>query len=231
MTQLVSFDIWGTLLRTNAAYRRIQRELLYDALGYSGTLADLRDALHVVYADLDRETERHGTQFGLVDRVTRLAKWTDCMVPSEATLAELKSSLTDAQIQNMPRLTEDTLSQTFAHLREAGMEIAVISNTNMTDGSVVHLALEHHGLAQFVDYEIYSDELGFAKPDPRIFGALAELSGATPDSIVHVGDNAVTDKRGAESFGFGAILYDRRQRHPQSAQVIWSHNELPGRLT
>lgn len=230
MTQLISFDVWGTLLRTNAVYRQIQRELLRDALGYPGGLADLRAVLHVVYRELDRETECQGTHFGMVDRVTRLAARIGLESPSVSKLAQLKSSLTEAQLQHMPHLTEGTLPETFESLRTAGIEIAVISNTNMTDGTVVHEALAHHGLTKFISYEVYSDQLGYAKPDPRIFAYLAELSGINPLATVHVGDNAITDMWGAESFGFGALLYDRRQRHPHSAHVIWSHTELPERL-
>jgi putative hydrolase of the HAD superfamily len=124
-------------------------------------------------------------------------------------------------------MTEPGLPELFRTLKASGKLIAVICNTNTTDGVIVHEALAHHGLASYLDEEIYSNEIGVAKPDPRIFAALAQRFPVDREQIVHVGDNPITDVQGATASGFGAILYDRRQRVPQSSGVIWHHDDLP----
>lgn len=226
MFRLVSFDVWGTLLLSNPAYQQRQRELLRDALGFPGEPAELRPFTSAVYTELDRETERSGAQFGMLDRVARLANRVELPVPSDSTLTTLRSALTEAQLAHPPFLTEMTLPALFETLRQTGLQLAVISNTNMTDGSIVHRALTYHGLARHLSFELYSNELGYAKPDPRIFRELVARSGVSPSDIVHVGDNHVTDKEGAIACGLSAILYDRKHRFPETSTSIWNYASL-----
>lgn len=230
MVQLVSFDVWGTLLRSNKEYKRLQRELIRDAFGYTGELQELRLLIHKVYVELDRHTERTGIHFGMAERLIRIASHVGLAVPSDDVFAAIKAELTELQLAYMPYLTEPELPELFKALKSSGKQLAVISNTNMTEGAAVHEMLAYHGLAHYLDIELYSDELGVAKPNPRIFAALVERTQAPHGQIVHIGNDQITDVQGATSFGLGAILYERRQRLPQSNNVIWSHSSLPALL-
>ncbi len=226
MLRLVSFDIWGTLFRSNPEYRQLQRELIYDAIGYPGELSELRLLVREVYAELDREIEQHGRHFGMEGRISRLVQRAGLAMPSADTMVALKYELSKVHVAHPPLLIEPQLPEIFAGLHHSGTELAVISNTNMTDGVIVHNALVHHGLAQYLDYELYSDELGLCKPDRRNFDDLVQRSGFAPASITHIGDNPVADRQGALDAGFGAILYERRRRQPESLDVIWTYSRL-----
>lgn len=226
MLRLVSFDIWGTLFKSNPEYRQLQRELIHEAIGYPSELSELRLLVREVYAELDREIEWSGLHFGMYGRISRLVQRAGLPMPSADTLVALKYELSKVHLAHPPLLTEPQIPEIFAGLQHSGIEVAVISNTNMTDGVIVHEALAHHGLAQYLDYELYSDELGFCKPDPRIFGELVQRSGIMPGSITHIGDNPVADRQGALDAGFGAILYERRRRQPESLDVIWTYSRL-----
>ncbi len=230
MVRIVSFDVWGTLLRTNPTYRSLQRELIRDVIGYSGEMTELRRLMRTAYAELDHVTEQFGTQFGMRERLERVAEKVKLPLPPGDVLNDLKFELVELQMKNMPYMTEQGLPELFAIFKEQGKQLAVISNTNMTDGSIVHEALAHHGLAQFLDFELYSDQLGFAKPDARIFESLVERSGVSATLITHVGDNLLTDLQGSRACGFESILYERRRRMSRSSDVIWSHSELLARL-
>lgn len=227
MVQLVSFDIWGTLLRSNAAYRKLQRKVIRDAIGFTGTPKEFHTLAREVYAEIDRDTEQSGRHFGMTERLLRITARSGTTMPSQEALVGVKSELTELQRAHMPHMTEPGLPELFRTLKASGKLLAVICNTNMTDGAVVHEALAHHGLAPYLDEEIYSNEIGIAKPDPQIFAALAQRFQIDREQIVHVGDNPITDVQGATTSGFGAILYDRRQRVPQSSAVIWRHDDLP----
>ncbi len=52
---------------------------------------------------------------------------------------------------------------------------------------------------------LFSDEVGFRKPHPKIFEIAAEKLNAKPCEIVHVGDNLKTDVAGAKNAGFKAV--------------------------
>ena len=55
---------------------------------------------------------------------------------------------------------------------------------------------------------IDSHVVGFEKPDPRLFHHALEISGADPESTVHIGDLYHVDVIGARSAGLYAILLD-----------------------
>jgi putative hydrolase of the HAD superfamily len=68
---------------------------------------------------------------------------------------------------------------------------------------------------------VVSSEVGWRKPAPQFFAALAERTGLPADSILLVGDDRVSDYEGARAFGLRAILLDPRGRE----------TDVPGRLT
>jgi HAD superfamily hydrolase (TIGR01509 family) len=88
--------------------------------------------------------------------------------------------------------------------REAGLGVAVISNSNGTVRSV----LETLGLTRHVDFVIDSGEVGVEKPDPRIFRLALDRLGLDPPDAVYVGDIYSVDVLGARAAGLDAVLLD-----------------------
>ena len=50
--------------------------------------------------------------------------------------------------------------------------------------------------------------VGYEKPDPRIFAAALERTGADPDRTLHIGDLYHADVVGARTAGIHALLLD-----------------------
>jgi putative hydrolase of the HAD superfamily len=90
-------------------------------------------------------------------------------------------------------------------LQDRGVRMAVVSNW---DGSL-HGVLERLGVYRRFEFVLASLEVGWEKPDPRLFGEAIERFGCEPFEVVHVGDNPVDDVRGAEAAGMFAVLLDR----------------------
>lgn len=93
-------------------------------------------------------------------------------------------------------------AETLAALKDRGYRVAVVSNA---DGRVRAL-LESAGLAPFLELVVDSFEVGFEKPDPRIFLAATERLGVAPAECVYVGDIYSIDVLGARRAGMRAIL-------------------------
>jgi putative hydrolase of the HAD superfamily len=66
------------------------------------------------------------------------------------------------------------------------------------------------GLASFFEHVVTSGELGFAKPDPRIFEYAASAFGVEPHAALYVGDRLRTDAIGAADAGLTGVWLDRR---------------------
>jgi FMN phosphatase YigB (HAD superfamily) len=91
-----------------------------------------------------------------------------------------------------------------AALRQLGLRLAVVSNSN---GTVARI-LESLDLARWLDLVVDSAVVGFEKPDPRIFRHAAAALGVEPEEAVHVGDLYSVDVAGARAAGLRAILLD-----------------------
>ena len=58
---------------------------------------------------------------------------------------------------------------------------------------------------------IVSTELGFKKPDPRLFAVTCDLLNTPPAEAVYIGDNFDRDVPGPKQIGMPVILLDRDQ--------------------
>ena len=74
-----------------------------------------------------------------------------------------------------------------------------------------------------------SEDIGVAKPHPKIFEAACEAAGASPSACVHVGDRLDADALGARDAGLTGVWLDRSGAGgaPASVPTISKLTELP----
>jgi putative hydrolase of the HAD superfamily len=99
---------------------------------------------------------------------------------------------------------EPQAREALALVRREGLRAAVISNSN---GSVRSI-LSALGLTDDLDFVVDSGEMGFEKPDPRIFAAALNQAGLVAAEAAYIGDLYSVDVRGARAAGIRAILLD-----------------------
>jgi putative hydrolase of the HAD superfamily len=223
--RLVSFDVWGTLLRGNPDYKHHRVAAVAAALGTAPE--QTRTALDDADDALDEQTLRTGDQYGVAERVAHAAGALGVPAPDGAALAELGTRLADEFRRHPPTATEPDLLATLARLRGAGLRLAVASNTGFVPGREVHRALVRLGLR--VDHQVFSDEVGVAKPSPRLFARLTTAAGCDAAGIVHIGDNERADVAGAADAGLGALWY--RPGHPTDDRIVGRLADLPDHPT
>jgi putative hydrolase of the HAD superfamily len=218
--RLVSFDVWGTLIRGNPVFKARRESLVAEAFG-TGT-APTADAMATAVGELDDATLRTGNHYGCAERLERTADVLGVPPLRDATLAAVEAELTDALSTDPPTLTEPDLPDTLGRLRIAGLGLAVTSNTGFLTGLQMRPVLA--GLGLRVDHYVFSDEVGRSKPAPEIFNHLAGTAGCRPAEILHVGDNEVADVRGALGAGLQARWY--RPEAARQPGVVASIREL-----
>ena len=92
----------------------------------------------------------------------------------------------------------DDVEPTLKALHERGIRLAVLSNWDER----LRPLLEELELGQWFEEVYISLEIGWAKPDERIFEVAAKGLGLARDEILHAGDSLKEDVRGALNTGW-----------------------------
>jgi putative hydrolase of the HAD superfamily len=91
-------------------------------------------------------------------------------------------------------------------LRGMDLPLYVVSNWDVKLGSV----LEDLGWTRYFCGIVASARVGSEKPERTIFEEALRMSGVSRDRVVHVGNDPVSDIRGASAAGIDAVLVDRK---------------------
>lgn len=94
-------------------------------------------------------------------------------------------------------------------LKEKGYRIGLISNTGRTPGDTVRIVLNDYGVLKYFDGMAFSGEVGYIKPNRRIFERALDSLDAKAESTVHVGDSRLLDVYGARAAGLKSILFSK----------------------
>ena len=104
-------------------------------------------------------------------------------------------------------------------LRARGLKLGLVSNA-FDPGWLLHRDLEQMGVAQRLDFSVFSSEIGTRKPHPAIFERALEAIGVEPEQALFVGDRLYEDVRGAAEVGMTTVqaLWFRADEHPDGAE-------------
>jgi putative hydrolase of the HAD superfamily len=185
----VLFDLDGTLTDREATLRR-----------YAGCFVERFGArlkettLEVVTAEL-RRVDRDGYNVQRARDLAELALWRDSPGPEvlQAHWSQEFSRLTAAR---------DGYPEVVQRLAGAGLRLGVITNGPAESQRAKIGVL---GLSSWVEVALVSGELGFAKPDPRIFAAAAGALQLPPARCLFVGDHPDKDVQGSLDAGMQAV--------------------------
>lgn len=114
------------------------------------------------------------------------------------------------------------LVPTLRRLRDAGLKLGLVSNT-FIPGSVLDRHLKVAGIFDFFPVRVYSSEVGYRKPHPRIFEIALDEIGSSPRHTMFVGDMVKTDIVGARRMGMTTVLRQARgtiRKHDLADHVV-----------
>jgi FMN phosphatase YigB (HAD superfamily) len=200
----VTFDLWNTLLEnrdfTEPRINSLRRVLEDEGLIFPDS--ELLRAYDSASDHYRREWEQNHTHLSVERRVEHILK--ELRVPfTEDLRRSVIVSFMNAYVVDPPGLkegVEETLEVLNGEYR-----MGIISDTGVTPGSIIREHFESHELLHYFTSTVFSDEVAYCKPDPKVFEkALNELK-ARPEEAVHVGDILRTDVVGAKGMGMKAV--------------------------
>jgi HAD superfamily hydrolase (TIGR01549 family) len=216
----ITFDFWNTLISYGSAQdrddqirlRNVQMCETFRDFGYDFEVEELDRNLHQSNIESDERRFR-GTR-----EVT--ARWTIHLFlkkmnvkNSDIDLFKRLLAIYDDSLLEVGTIAIDGVPETLKEIYDMGIPIGLICNTG--HGFVMRRLLDRFDLTKYFEILIFSDELGWRKPNKRIFReALARLGFAKPEQAIHVGDRMEFDVTGAKTMGIHAVFFDKYQFHP-----------------
>jgi putative hydrolase of the HAD superfamily len=104
-------------------------------------------------------------------------------------------------------------------LRNRGLKLGIVSNA-FDPPALLHRDLADAGIAERIDYAVFSSEVGRRKPDAEIFERALDALEVPAKATVFVGDRLYEDVRGAAELGMTTVqaLWFRADDHPDGAE-------------
>ncbi|MDX6450649.1 MAG: hypothetical protein QOH16_698 [Gaiellaceae bacterium] len=204
--EVVSFDLWATLLRSHPRFKQQRDQCLWELLSVRRPIEEFRRIVRAVDVLVEAACAVDGRHRGLRERVELIARFCGARAPlSEAIVAQVTAVQSQLVRDSPPQLVDAALPSLLTHV-SSRFVVAVTSNTGFVPAHDLKWVLEHHGLARAVSHLVFSDEVGFAKPSIRIFDHLVALAQVQRERILHIGDNSVADGMGARRAGIAFTL-------------------------
>ena len=192
--RFVLFDLDDTLLERDEGFVRFCRELYHTSGVMSDTLTE--DEAVALMVELDAGGMR-----------SREAFFQDVMRQWPGVFRDVPQAI-EVYLTSYPEMLilEPLTRALLEDVQEAGLPAAIVTN----GGSAMQSRkIDASGLRGLVDAAVISEELGVAKPDPRIFEhAMAKIGAVAADSLF-VGDNPEADILGAKGVGMRAAWLRR----------------------
>jgi putative hydrolase of the HAD superfamily len=99
----------------------------------------------------------------------------------------------------------DDVAPVWQELCRRGLAIGIASNFDAR----LRCVCAGHAPMKTCERWFVSSEVGYAKPDPRYFAAIAAQLSAAPEEILLIGDDPMRDFKAASAAGWRALLIDR----------------------
>jgi len=206
----ISIDFWNTLVdaQTGGKQRHEARinKVKSIAAKYDKTVTNeqIEAAKKQISIEFDHEwlgKQRTMLTHELVDRIL-----THLNIPAKkAEKAALTFTFQHSLLMGPPELATDVIT-IIPQLAEK-YPLAIISDTMFSPGSVLRAFLQTNQLLDYFSHFVFSDEVGYSKPDKRAFLQVLEKNKALAQHSIHIGDIQATDIKGAQSVGMKAVLF------------------------
>lgn len=181
MLKLITFDIGKTIFNTTG---QSKLELLEEAINIPKEKFknDYKRIFCTSKKPLDDMLNEFCTLYGVVkkEKVKNILK-------------SKSDAVVNPEIENLIKYFYNT-----------GYKIATISNACIW----TYNSINGTSVAQFIDKEFYSFDVGYVKPNPNIFNAVERYYGVLPNEILHIGDSKNSDYIAARKCNWNAFWFN-----------------------
>ena len=213
--QAVTFDLWDTIIVDDSDEPKraakgllskylTRRELVWKFLEKHEPIG--KELVDASYTATDAAFRKvwydHNVTWQVEERLDIVLQGLGRTLPPEE-MAELVRLHEEMELEVQPDLAPGIVEAIKA--LHGKYKLGVISDTIFSSGVVLRKLLEANDIEQYFDVFIFSDEMGYSKPDPRAFTAAAKGLGVNINQIAHIGDRDTKDIKGPQGLGAKGI--------------------------
>lgn len=209
MIKHISFDLWLTLIKSHPLFKKKRAELIADAYNTEGLdLSQIEDFIRTLDKKVDRHNESTGGKVPALEMYHMILKETCKDKAGEVyeMALSLEKESNDLFRTYQPELLNENIIPILEWLSKEGYTINLSSNTGFVEADTLRIVLDNIGLLRFFSFCVFSDEVKASKPSPVFFQEVYTKAGLAKEQVLHIGDNPLTDYKGAKDFGFEALL-------------------------
>ncbi|TGN26086.1 HAD family hydrolase [Empedobacter tilapiae] len=207
-----SFDLWMTIIKSNPQFKPKRTKLLQDFFSIDKSLEEINKTIRYydnLYNQISEKTGNHIPREEVFYLILDALKKdiTQITTPQLTDFFALADTLF---LENLPEVLWKDIYVILEEIKNQGKTTNILSNTAFIHGNSLRKVLEDLGLADYFSFMIFSDEVGFSKPNIKIFEYLyqktLEIKDIDKSKIIHIGDNSFADYNGALEYGIQGKL-------------------------
>ncbi|MCP2028762.1 putative hydrolase of the HAD superfamily [Flavobacterium sp. HSC-32F16] len=208
----ISFDLWLTLIKSNPEFKKKRNLLFRDFFEVNSPIEKVNEVVRYYDVLCNNINEKTGLNLSTYEIYYLILNALDVDLHANGVerLGEFYQETERLFFDYKPDLIFPDIKLQFEEMVAQGKSINILSNTGFIKGKSLRKLLAHYELTDSISFQIYSDEVGFSKPNNEIFQLVFDQVKSSKkvqkNEILHIGDNSIADYNGARNFGFEAHL-------------------------
>jgi putative hydrolase of the HAD superfamily len=209
----ISFDLWLTLIKSNPNYKSKRNLLFKDFFELEQDIETVSQKVRYYDVVCNSINEKTGKNINTEEIYLLILSSLsfDMNKMNRKMLEEFYEESEKIFFDNEPEFINNDTYQIFNNLKNEGISMNILSNTGFIKGRTLRLFLDINNLGGYFDFQIYSDECNYSKPNIEIFNLVYDKikikSKTLKSQVLHIGDNLIADCDGAKAFGFSTLHF------------------------
>jgi putative hydrolase of the HAD superfamily len=202
-----SFDLWLTLIKSNPNFKK-ERALFFHK-NFNSKKKNIEEVekifrqVDIICNSINEKTGKNIDADEMYLMVIYLLNDSSDLF-SDINLEWLYQEMENLVFNFLPIIYSDETPGIIERIKQTQKStIGILSNTAFIKGQTLRKVLENLQIAQYFDFQLYSDEVGLSKPNQSFFDVMIQTATAKHaetsiklNEIIHIGDNPKADIEG-----------------------------------
>lgn len=220
-----SFDLWQTLIKSNPKFKKSRALHFYENYNFNGkSITEIEYIFRQTDLMCNKVTEITGKHIDYNELYLFVLYQINGNLDfiSAISISKLYKDIENILLEYPPVFYSADTPVVLEKLKTKNTDITfnILSNTAFIAGSTLIDIIRTLGIYDYFEFFIFSDEVGFSKPNIEIYKLLwggitksrKDLDTLRLADVVHIGDNYVADICGAQNYGIHAFQINSNEK-------------------